>query len=348
LDSDSYFKTDALKEIAKYSYIPRLFAYLAGLAVVLIVLSTGESDYLNNLWLMSFLFITCLTWPHIAYFWAKNNSRIHKAITNSLLIDSFFCGLWVPLMSFELIPNAVFITALMMNNISAGGLKLFASGLISIISAIIISSLIINPSIRFESDILVIFTCIPMMTIYPMVLAAINFKLTSLLILHRGKLIHLSRNDGLTGVYNRRYWEQRLLEEFDRCQRSSENACVMMVDLDHFKKINDTYGHLAGDDVLKEIGKLLNQLRTSDISGRYGGEEFAVLLPNSSLEESSQVAERLRQKIENSQFGEVVGCTISIGIASLQKSDVDAYKWLDNADKALYKAKENGRNQVCS
>jgi diguanylate cyclase len=346
LDSDSYFKTDELKDIAKYSYFSRMFAYLSGLAVVLIVLNTGDSNYQENIWLMSFLFIVCLTWPHIAYLWAKKSNQVHKAITNSLLFDSFFYGLWVPLMSFEIIPCSVFITVLMVNNISAGGLKLFIRGLITTILAIVFSSLIIKPSIQFESNIIVIFACIPMMTIYPMVFAAINYKLTSLLILQRGKLIHLSRHDSLTGVFSRRYWEQRLLEEFNRCQRSGEDACVMMLDLDHFKKINDTYGHLAGDNVLKEVGELLNKLRTSDISGRYGGEEFAVLLPNSNLQESLLVAERFRQQIEGTQFGDVSGCTISIGVASLQKNDNDAYKWLDHADQALYEAKKEGRNRV--
>lgn len=346
MDPDSYFKTDELKGIPKYSYFSRLFAYLAGLAVVLIVLSTADSSHQENIWLMSLLFIVCLTWPHIAYLWAKKSNQVHKVITNSLLFDSFFYGLWVPLMSFELIPCSVFVTVLMVNNISAGGLKLFIHGLISTLLAIAFASVIINPTIQFESNIIVIFACIPMMTIYPMVFATINYKLTSLLILQRGKLIHLSRHDGLTGVFSRRYWEQRLLEEFNRCQRSGENACVMMVDLDHFKNINDTYGHLAGDDVLKEVGKLLNQLRTSDISGRYGGEEFAVLLPNSNLEESLLVAERLRQKIEDTQFGDVNGCTISIGVAPLKNSYCDAYKWLDHADQALYQAKEEGRNRV--
>ena len=348
LEFDPYFKTHELKNIAKYSYYSRIFAYLVGLAVVVIVLTTNNSNYIENDWLMSALFIVCLSWPHIAFLWAKKSNKVHKAISNSLLFDSFFFGLWVPVMSFELIPSLVFITVLMVNNISAGGLNLFVRGLILNLVAITFSSITFNPSIRLESNIMVILTCIPMMTIYPLVNAAINHQLTSLLIYQREKLLHLSRHDGLTGVFSRRYWEQRLLEEFNRCQRSGESACVMMLDLDHFKKINDTYGHLAGDNVLKEVGKLLNQLRTSDISGRYGGEEFAVLLPNSNLEESLQVAERLRQKIEENQFGDVIGCTISIGVARLKKNDDNAYKWLGKADKALYQAKENGRNQVCS
>lgn len=346
LASDSPFKTDALKGIADYSYLPRTFAYLAGLAVILASFYTNDSGYQENPWIMSFLVITCLTWPHIAYLWAKKSNQIKKVIIKSLLFDAFFGGLWVPLMSFELIPCAVFSTVFMMNNISAGGLKFFIKGLFIMILAMMLSSLFINPTIRFQSNIIVIFICVPVIILYPMVFAAINYKLTRILILQREKLLHLSRNDSLTGVFSRRYWEQRLVEEFNRCQRSGEKACVMMLDIDHFKNINDTYGHLVGDNVLKQFGKLLQQLRTSDIAGRYGGEEFAILLPSSNLEESLLVAERLRQDIENTQFDSIDKCTVSIGIASLDKQYEDAYKWLDSADKALYQAKNEGRNKV--
>lgn len=348
LDSESQFRNNALKGIAYYSYAARIFAYLIGLAVVITVLGVSDDGYHKIPIAMPFLFIVCLAWPHIAYQWAKRSNVTTKVVTSSLLFDAFFTGLWVPLMSFELIPSTVFITAVMMNNISTGGLKLFLHGFIAMILAIILSSLLINPSFQFESNILVILVCIPMITIYPMVLATINYKLTRLLIFQKGKLLQLSRNDSLTGVFSRRYWEQRLLGEFNRCKRSGEKTCVMMVDIDNFKNINDTYGHLVGDNVLRQLGSILQGLRNSDIAGRYGGEEFAILLPNSDLEESLLVAERLRQKIEHTKFEKVDRCTISIGIAPLSAQFSNAYKWLDQADKALYQAKANGRNRVCS
>jgi diguanylate cyclase len=346
LASDPPFKIDVLKGIASYSYIPRAFAYIAALAVIFTVFSINDSGYQTDPWIMSLLFFTCLVWPHAAYLWAKQSNQIQKAVTNSLLFDSFFGGFWMPLMSFELIPCSIFITVLMMNNISAGGFKLFMKGLGLMISSMILASLFIDLDIQYESKLIVILVCMPMITLYPMVLAAINYKLSRLLILQREKLLHLGRHDTLTGVFSRRYWEQRLLEEFERCQRSGENACVMMVDIDHFKNINDTYGHLVGDNVLKQFGQLLQLLRSSDITGRYGGEEFAILLPNSNLEKSLLVAERLRQDIENTQFDTIDTCTVSIGIASLDMRYTDAYKWLDNADKALYQAKKEGRNKV--
>lgn len=342
------FKTDALREIAFYSYIPRIFAYFIGLIVVVALFQVNDSQYRNSPWLLSILAIVCLSWPHIAYLWAKRTGRVYEAITNSLLFDSFFGGVWFPFMSFELVPCTVFITVFMINNISAGGGKLLVKGLVIMVIASLFTSLLINPVIKLESQFIIIVFCIPMIIIYPMVLAYINYKLTRLMMRQSDKLLKISRHDDLTSLYSRRYWEHRLLEEFKRCQRSGEDTCVMMVDVDHFKKINDDFGHLVGDNVLKKFGKLLKDLRASDIAGRYGGEEFSVLLPNSNLEESLLVAERLRQEIETTNFDEAGKCTVSIGIAVLTAEYQDAYKWLDHADQALYQAKKEGRNRVCT
>lgn len=346
--SESQFKTDALKGIAFYSYVPRIFAYLAALLVVTAILKINDSDFQDSPWIQLPLFLVCLTWPHIAYYWAKNTNATYSVVTNSLLFDSFFGGIWFPFLSFELIPCAVFITVLMINNISAGGFPLLLKGILLMTSTVLLVSFLIGPEISLESKFLTTLLCLPMIVLYPMAVAYINYKLTKLMIIQREKLLKINHHDDLTGLYSRRYWEQRLLEEFNRCKRSGEDSCVMMVDIDHFKNINDTYGHLVGDNVLKQFGKVIQQLRTSDIAGRYGGEEFAILLPNSNLEESISVAERLRKEIENTAFDSINQCTVSIGIAVLTSEYSDAYKWLDDADRALYKAKNNGRNQVCS
>lgn len=317
-----------------------------GLIINIIIFNNNESDYQNEPWVMPILFAICLAWPHLA-FWGANKSKTpHKIIISSLMFDAVFTGLWIPLISFELIPSSVFLMVLMMNNISAGGFKVFFMGLLATLVGVLISIVTINSSIRLESNINVLLACLPMILIYPMLLVSTNYKLTRILLLQREKLVHLNHNDSLTGLFSRSYWEQRLLEEFARCQRSNENACVMMVDIDHFKKINDTYGHLVGDQVLNQFGALLKQLRVSDIAGRYGGEEFAVILPNSDLKESIQVSERLRKEIEKFQFDHIETCTVSIGIASLNKNFEDAYQWLNAADKALYKSKKEGRNRV--
>ena len=161
----------------------------------------------------------------------------------------------------------------------------------------------------------------------------------------RKKAMH----DALTGLPNREAYQQRLEQEVHRLQRYGNKLSLMVCDIDLFKRINDNYGHLAGDKVLKIIAKSLQvNLRDSDFIARFGGEEFVCLMPETSKEDAKMVAEKLRKKIEGSPFNfkkEPVQITISFGISEFAEGD-SADEVFERADKALYKAKENGRNQV--
>lgn len=153
----------------------------------------------------------------------------------------------------------------------------------------------------------------------------------------------------MTGLYNQNYLKKRLGEELKVAQKYNLDLTFMLFDIDFFKKFNDTYGHLAGDFVIKEIANLLKKtLRFSDIKSRYGGEEFAVIMTGTSLSDAYEVAERLRKKIETTTFKyqeTQLKVTISVGLASAQKG-LDAFSLIRNADEALYKSKQLGRNQV--
>lgn len=160
-------------------------------------------------------------------------------------------------------------------------------------------------------------------------------------------------HDGLTRIFNRRYFDERLIEEMSRAQRYGQDISLMMFDLDHFKHVNDTYGHQAGDLVLKEMGALLQEtLRSTDFAARYGGEEFAVILPHTGEANAWQLAERLRRKVERLQFtseGTMFKVTTSIGVASFTPGSFSRNTdLLKQADKALYQAKASGRNMVCT
>ncbi|MGS2719068.1 GGDEF domain-containing protein [Paraglaciecola aestuariivivens] len=164
------------------------------------------------------------------------------------------------------------------------------------------------------------------------------------------QLQEISQVDGLTGLYNRRYWEEQFVREFKRNKRSDGPTSLIMLDIDHFKKVNDTYGHPAGDDVIKALGRIIQKgTRETDVPGRYGGEEFAILLPDTPVENVEFVAERLRRLVE--KFTVVhdeieISFTISIGIAGFNQDFLDSTQWLESADKALYQAKKSGRNRV--
>ncbi|MCK5461055.1 GGDEF domain-containing protein [Candidatus Gracilibacteria bacterium] len=158
-----------------------------------------------------------------------------------------------------------------------------------------------------------------------------------------------SENDPLTGLANREKMRYFLDDEIAKFERYGQSLSLIELDLDHFKKINDTHGHLAGDEVLKSISETIKKsIRKTDLAVRYGGEEFIIVLPNTSGEESKNFAERLRKNIEQNMvnFGnKTIKVTASLGVAELKKGETEK-NLLCKADKALYSSKGNGRNQI--
>lgn len=163
------------------------------------------------------------------------------------------------------------------------------------------------------------------------------------------KNVNMAMTDALTGVYNRRYFDAHSKNLVDQAHNLGKPLLFIMVDIDHFKKVNDTYGHQAGDVVIKDIAKILNeQVRLTDMVARFGGEEFVVIMPNTSQSDGEAIAERLRLKVANYLFKisetESINKTMSLGVAMLLPGE-DKDKLLARADKALYEAKESGRNK---
>ena len=164
------------------------------------------------------------------------------------------------------------------------------------------------------------------------------------------KVLQYATLDALTNLNNRRQFEVRLKQEIATTKRQKNPLCAMMVDIDFFKKVNDTYGHASGDAVLRTVASIIKEhLRESDIPSRYGGEEFAVLLPYTHIEEAKIVGERLRKAVETTPIPidkKNINVTISMGLAEFrpQETGEDLFK---RADSALYEAKESGRNRVC-
>lgn len=163
-------------------------------------------------------------------------------------------------------------------------------------------------------------------------------------------LLEMNMKDGLTGVYNRRYIENRLKDEFGRYKRGSAPFSLIMLDIDFFKKINDSYGHQCGDFILKSISLSLGAaIRRTDILARYGGEEFACLLPETDIDGAAHLAEILRKKIESDGYSfqnSPVKVTISLGVAELSEDMESPDVLVRKADEALYEAKRAGRNRV--
>lgn len=163
-------------------------------------------------------------------------------------------------------------------------------------------------------------------------------------------LSEISRRDGLTGLLNRAFWEQSFKEEFARLQLQESVSTLVIFDIDHFKKVNDTYGHHAGDEVIRRTSAILRKTaRGSDLCGRFGGEEFTVLLPNTTADQAYYFSERLRKRIEQETVcvdqGEI-RYTISLGVCEFRQPFSSHTQWLQSADDALYRSKGAGRNRT--
>lgn len=164
------------------------------------------------------------------------------------------------------------------------------------------------------------------------------------------KLEMLAITDGLTGLYNQRYFYQQLNSEIERHSRYNTNLSLLLLDIDHFKRFNDTWGHLEGDKVLVELGKMIRScLRSMDSAYRYGGEEFTVILPETDIDRAGIVGERIRASFETKIFvparGKETGATISVGATQfVPKEDITSL--IKRADMAMFKSKTGGRNRV--
>ena len=160
------------------------------------------------------------------------------------------------------------------------------------------------------------------------------------------KLIKISRTDQLTKISNRLYLDEILQNQYYRFYRDTQLCSIILIDIDHFKSVNDNYGHIIGDTVLKEFATLLkSSMRDGDVLGRWGGEEFLIILPDTNLNKAITLANQLKEKVFNKEFSIVKHKTASFGISTFE-DDMSVELLLDKADKALYKSKENGRNCV--
>jgi diguanylate cyclase (GGDEF)-like protein len=164
---------------------------------------------------------------------------------------------------------------------------------------------------------------------------------------HIGEIIGLSLRDGLTGLFNHSYFYQQIELEFNRYMRYGKLFTLLLIDIDDFKEVNDTYGHREGDRILAEMGEtFLHLARDSDICARYGGEEFAVILPLTDIDEAGEIADRVRIELAKHKLSDGRTVSVSIGVASCGENTPTFQYLVEKADAALYRAKRSGKNQV--
>ncbi|MDI3260251.1 MAG: diguanylate cyclase [Sinobacteraceae bacterium] len=300
-------------------------------------------------WQWAALMVHGFLWPHLAYALAARSAQPQQTELRNLLIDSALGGIWIALMRFNLVPSALLATMLAMDKISVGGWRLLGRAALLQALACAVTAAANDFAFAPQSSTPVILACLPFLVTYPLAVSTAAHALARTVRRQNKLLKALSRFDPLSGLPNRSHWEEVAAGELRRHQRSGRPAALMMIDIDHFKPVNDRYGHVVGDEVIRALGVVLrNHLRDIDTPGRYGGDEFAAVLPECTLPQALATAERIRSRVEALRHPQApeLRSTVSIGVAAANGSMADVREWIAQADAALYQAKTLGRNRV--
>jgi diguanylate cyclase len=335
---------DEGRRFGRRMYLPRII----GLALGAVCIGGGLWEQGAPAWLWALVLLNTLGWPHLAYLRATRSKDPYHAELGNLTLDSAFGGIWIALMHFNLAPSVILVAMLAMDKAAVGGPRFLARCLIAQLAAAVGVAFLfgIEPQV-LQSGIVARLAAVPLLICYPIMVGLTAYHLAKRVRQQNIELAALSSTDGLTRLPNHTAWLEAVEREFARAKREAQPAAVLMIDLDHFKAVNDRHGHPAGDEVLRGVAEVLREaLRQHDVPGRYGGEEFGVLLPRSDAASAEAIAERIRKKIEWASFAGELKVTASVGCASIEPSDLFAASWVARADRALYAAKAAGRNRA--
>jgi diguanylate cyclase len=330
---------------ARRIYKPRII----GLGIGCISVMGGLYPLSMPGWVWALLLFNGYAWAHVAYLLSTRSPFPYLAEQRNLLYDSLLGGFWAAATQFTPLTAVTILSMMTMNNVAAGGKRLFLRGLVAQAGGIAVAWWLFGITFNPYVSPVQVYTCLPMLTLYPMAIGMVCYQLAIKLSEHKRTLSALSRIDSLTGLLNHGSWKDLLILKFHKCQQQQGQATIALIDIDHFKQINVTHGHIVGDAVLHQLSQLLRQhLRENDLAGRYGGDEFCVILPQMPLQEAALVMERLRETFSNYRNPQIpeLRVSLSIGLADFQPVFSDAVMWLNAADRALYAAKDTGRNKV--
>lgn len=329
------------RDQARLDYLPRIIGLgLGAVAVGSVLYETGAAA---GWWFL--LFVNGFAWPHLAFFLARRSKDSTRFEHGNLLLDSALVGLWIAVMQFNLLVSGLIAAMVWMNNITIGGGRFFLKGLAATAIGVVSGGLFAGFGRMPEPSLLNVVCSLPMLLVYPQLIGWWTNRILRRLHDKRRMLERLSQLDGLSGLNNRQYWEFLARGEYSRARRQDTPCSLLLLDIDRFKEFNDAHGHVAGDEVIRRMGRVLRGcVRLEDPIGRYGGEEFAVVLTGTGAGEALAKAETIRETVvrESRDNG---GLTVSIGVAELEPDIDDFTVWVEHADRALYRAKALGRDR---
>jgi diguanylate cyclase len=330
---------------AKRIYLPRVLGSAVGFCAVAAVLFTVPTPA----WVWVLLIFHAFAWPHVAYLLARRVAVPYLVERRNMVMESAFGGLWVAAMHFNMLPTTMLVSMLSMNCIAVGGARLLGLCLGALTIALLAFTVILQPGFAPATSALQVYACLPMLAIYPLAVGGSAYRLAAKLAEHKRAFRDYSRMDSLTGLLNQGAWRVALEEEYALGKREAGRATLALIDIDHFKAVNDGYGHLTGDEVIKMFGAVLGDVkRSTDIAGRIGGDEFGLILRGFDEAQAGILMARLQQQLAQTFTNQpelpVVSLSIGVATFSLEYGSVEA--WLRSCDRALYEAKAQGRNQI--
>ena len=330
-------------EFAHTAYYIRI----AGLGIAFIMFAGVMVGKDASVWRWLGPALYCFGWPHLAWALARRAANPAAAERRNLVTDHFLIGAFMVAMEFNQVPCILASALTCMNSLAGGGWRLLTRGLMYHALGVLAGVAVYGFAWQIQSSPLTVLASVPLMVFHPLAIGHMAFKVVTTLNQKRLEAERLSRQDGLSGLNNRMYWEHLVRAEFARFRRSGEVAVLAFCDLDHFKRINDTYGHAAGDEVIRRLAASFNRvLRETDISGRTGGEEFGILFTGTTTSEAVQVIERLRADIQKYPLLDEELVTASFGLAELASDLQNVEQWMQRADRMLYQSKHGGRDRV--
>ena len=297
-------------------------------------------------WLL--LAVNGFAWPHVALLLALQSHEARRAELHNLTVDSALGGVWIAVMQFNLLPSVLVVTMLSADKISLGGPRLLIRTLAILAGACAATTALLGFRVAVATPMSVIVACVPILMIYPVAISGDAYRLASKVTQQNRRLEELGRTDNLTGLANRRQCFAEAQVELERHFRTGRPASLIIIDVDHFKAINDQYGHPAGDEVLRGLAVALRACcRTIDTPARYGGDEFMLILPETDVRGAEEVAARIRERVKSVTIERApdLRCTVSLGAAETGPNIKDVGTWIQRADAALYRAKAGGRDR---
>ena len=325
-------------------YVPRVAGL--GLGGFGLVVALSERDTVWHVW--AFLFFVSLIWPHLAYQRSSRAPLPDRAEKENLLVDSMLLCMCVYVIGGNLMPSAVAVTIMSMNNMAVGGPRLWVQGVLAGAVGVFLAWLVIPWHFTPDSSLRVQYACLPMMALYFPAFGWTTLQFARGLRRTSEALGRMSREDSLSAVNNRRSFGDELGRVFQELRNSNgtvaPKAALLLCDVDHFKRINDAGGHAAGDAVIRRMGAMLKaNVPRHDLAARYGGDEFVVMLNGAGPNEALAFVKKLQADLHCDAEDAI---SISTGIACYHDGFASPDEWVAAADAALYTVKRRMRGGV--